>query len=263
MTTVFLAGLPRSGSTMLCALLAQNPAIAVSEASTLLPLLHNIRKFWANAPRHGAINKQKRLLPVLRAVYEAYHDLDGRVIIDKHREWPLHLDLMDKITGSPVKVICTVRSPIECATSFDRLFINEPETYTQLEGITEATGSTTLDRAKSMLSPDGSIGKAYSALFEAAVVQQRVDQMLFVDYHKLCADPTNQLQRIYEFIGIDGYQHKLAGLVNAEHQDDTFYSGFSKTHQIEEVVRKANGDLGRLNFFVNQLQIQEFWQQWT
>lgn len=263
MTTVFLAGLPRSGSTILCALLAQNPSIRVSEASTLLPLLHEIRKFWSSAPRHGAVNKQDKLLPVLRAVYDAYHQKDGRIVIDKHREWPLYLDLMDKVAGSPVKVICTVRNPLECAASFDRLFRNEPETYTQLEKITELAGSTTLDRAKSMLSPDGSIGKAYTALFEAAVVQKRTDQMLFVDYHKLCSDPNGQLDRIYEFIGTEGFQHTFNNLKNAEKQNDAFYTAFSKTHEIEEVVRKAKGDLGRLNFFVNQLQTQEFWQQWT
>lgn len=263
MTTVFLAGLPRSGSTMLCALMAQNPKIKVAEASTLLPLINEIRKFWSNAPRHKVVNRQNRLLPVLKSVYNSYHQSGFDVVIDKHREWPLHLDLMDKVAGEPVKVICTVRNPLECAASFERLFVNEPETYTQLEQITEKTGSTTLDRAKSMLSSDGSIGKAYTALFEAAVVQKRLDQMLFVDYHKLCRDPVGQLDRIYKFIGIDGFQHTLDNLKNAEQQNDAFYFGFNKTHEIERVVRKAKGDLGRLNFFVNQLQTQEFWQQWT
>jgi hypothetical protein len=88
--------------------------------------------------------------------------------------------------------------------------------------------------------------------------------MLFVDYHKLCSDPKTQLSRIYNFVGIsNNFSHSFDNLTNAEIQNDSFYSGFNKTHEIESSVRKAKGDLGRLNFFVNQFQIQEFWQQWT
>ena len=185
MQQVFLAGLPRSGSTLLCGLLAQDPKINVCEASTLLPLINNIRKFWSKSIGNKVIDKQKKLLPVLKAVFNSYHSDEYSITIDKHRDWLFYLDLVEKLAGNPVKVICTVRDPIECAASFNRLYENEAETYTQLEEIVEQKGFTTLNRAKSMLVYDGTIGRAYNAIKEAAIIQKRTNQMLFIDYHKL------------------------------------------------------------------------------
>ena len=263
-TKILLAGLPRAGSTVLCSLLAQNPRFKVSEASTLLPLLIEIRKFWASSGRHVAVSKYDRLIPVLNAAWNSYHDTtDNQIVIDKHREWPLHLDLVEKITGVLPKVICVVRNPVECAASFDRLHQREPETYTQLEQTTAYIGSSTLDRAKSMIGPDGSIGIAYTGLYEAAIIQERVDNMLFIDYTKLCNNPQEQLSRIYNFIGVeDAFDHYYNNLVNAEVQEDTAYFGYRTLHQIETTLRKANKNLGRLTMFENQLRLEEFWSRW-
>lgn len=259
---VFLSGLPRSGSTLLSALLAQNSAFKVSEASTLLSLLNNTRSFWSIAQRHEVVPRGDKLVPVLRAIWDAYHPEDA-VIVDKNREWPFYLDLVDKLTNTPPKLICTVRDPLECAASFDRLHVREPETYTQIEATTEMTGANTFGRAKERLAPDGSIGKAYSALYEAAIVQGRLGQMLFIDYHKLCSDPEGQLERIYQFLGLEPFKHHFDHLENAERQNDIAYFGHRNLHTIEPKVREGKHDLGRLNFVRTELHLGEFWQAWT
>tara|TARA_R100001443_G_scaffold114645_1_gene130941 strand:+ start:1395 stop:2189 length:795 start_codon:yes stop_codon:yes gene_type:complete len=264
MQQVILGGLPRSGSTLLCGLLAQNPNIDVCEASTLLPLIKNIRKFWADSIGNKVIKKQEKLLPILKAVLNSYHSNEYSIVIDKHRDWLLYLDLLEKITETPLKILCTVRNPIECAASFNRLYENEPETYTQLEEIVERKGFTTLNRAKSMLVYDGSIGRAYNAIKEASIVQRRKDQMLFIDYHKLCINPSEQLERIYNFLNIDLYdKHYFNKIKNAEEQNDSHYKAFLKTHTIEEKIRKGERDLGRLNYFTNEFDFDEFWTEWT
>ena len=265
MEQVCLAGLPRSGSTLLCGLLAQNPKINVCEASTLLPLIQNIRKFWADSIGSKVIKKQEKLLPVLKAVFNSYHSNEYSIVVDKHRDWLFYLDLLEKITGTPTKVLCTVRDPIECAASFNRLYKNEPETYTQLEEIVEDKGFTTLNRAKSMLVYDGAIGKAYNAIKEAAIIQKRKEQMLFIDYHKLCNNPSAELNRIYNFLNIDLYdKHYFDKVKNAEKQNDSHYRTFSNTHTIEEKVRKGKRDLGRLNSLTNEFDFDfdQFGLQW-
>ena len=70
MEQVLLAGLPRSGSTVLCGLLSQNPEINVTEASTLLPLLMNVREWWSNAPKNRVTEKQEKLTPILKSIFE-------------------------------------------------------------------------------------------------------------------------------------------------------------------------------------------------
>tara|TARA_Y100001963_G_scaffold149402_1_gene228868 strand:- start:2393 stop:3187 length:795 start_codon:yes stop_codon:yes gene_type:complete len=264
MQIVFLAGLPRSGSTLLCGLLSQNPKIKVQEASTLLPLLNNIREFWANAPRNKVIKNQGKLISILKSVCYSYHDSEYALTVDKHREWLFYLDLINKIFGHPVKVLCTVRHPLECAASFERLFINEPETFTQLEEITSSQSFTTINRARSMLAPDGSIGKAYEAIKDAAMVQKKKDQILFIDYHKLCLKPNQQLDRIYDFLEIDNCKdHNFNNIKNSTEQDDSFYRMYSNTHSIESKIREGKRDLGRLNLLSNNFNFEEFWNDWT
>lgn len=264
MEKIFLAGMPRSGSTMLAALLSQNPQIKVSEASTLLNLINEIRMFWNHAPRHRSVNKADRLIPVLKGVFNTYHSNNYDIVIDKHRDWPLYLDLMDKVNEKPVKVICTVRNPVEVAASFDRLHYKEPETYTQIEDVTKKTGSSTLDRAKSVLSADGAAGMAFNAMYEAAIVQNRKHQMLFVDYQKLCSDPQKELMRIYNFLEINYYApHYFTNIESAEPQQDDFINSYRSLHQIEKNVRSAKSDLGRLEQFYDELHLEEFWKEWT
>ena len=265
MEQVCLAGLPRSGSTLLCGLLAQNPKINVCEASTLLPLIKNIRKFWADSIGSKVIKKQEKLLPVLQAVFTSYHSNEYSIVVDKHRDWLFYIDLVNKIVDYPIKILCTVRNPLECAASFERLYQKEPETYTQWEEITEDKGFTVLNRAKSMLTYDGSIGKAYIAIKEASLIQNKRNQMLFIDYHKLCNNPSAELNRIYNFLNIDLYdKHYFDKVKNAEKQNDSHYRTFSNTHTIEEKVRKGKRDLGRLNSLTNEFDFDfdQFWLQW-
>ena len=224
----------------------------------------NGKDFYPKSKNQGefrlAFNKDRG---ILKSIFEAYNNGNHTVNIDKDRNWPFYLDLLDNLTDKPIKIICTVRPPLECAASFGRLYEKEPETYTQLEEIVSSTGFTTLDRAKSMLNPEGSIGKAYSALFEASVVQNRHENMLFLDYHKLCSNPKEQLTRIYEYLDINVFEnHNFDKITNAEEQNDLNYRTFSKTHKIEPKLREGKRDLGRLNMFSNEFNCEEFWSSW-
>ncbi len=264
MQIVLLAGLPRSGSTLLCGLLNQNPNIAVSEASTLLPLLNNIRTFWADSIRNKFNNKQHQLIPILKSVFDSYHDQNISINIDKHREWLFYIDLVNKIVDYPIKILCTVRNPLECAASFERLYQKEPETYTQWEEITEDKGFTVLNRAKSMLTYDGSIGKAYIAIKEASLIQNKRNQMLFIDYHKLCNNPQEQLSRISNFLEIKNFHnYDFNNIKNVIKQNDSSYRMYAATHEIESKVREGKRDLEKLNLFSNQFDLDEFWAEWT
>lgn len=262
MQIAFLSGLPRSGSTLLASLISQHPKIKVSEASTLLPLINNIREFWSTAPRHNAVSKKDRLVPVLNSITKSYHpEFDG-IIVDKHREWPFYLDVADKIFDYKPKVIVTVRNPVECAASFERLKQKEPEVFSQVEKHTSSTRSTTYDRAYSMFARNGSIGLAYSAIHEAAVVQNRHNEMLFVDYEKLCVNPVYEINRVFHYLNLEPYTVFTKNLINAEEQNDEFY-GLYKLHEIQSEVRRTDKNLNRLKIFKDDFFLEEFWKEWT
>ena len=263
MERVLLAGLPRSGSTLLCGLLNQNPTISICEESSLLPLINNVREFWAINIKNKMIDKQNKLLPILKAIFNSYDNSDCKIAIDKNREWMFFIDLIEKINGGPIKIICTVRNPVECAASFERLYKQDPFTYNQIEELLEPDGYTVSNRARSFLTHSGCIGKAYNAIQEASIIQGKKEQMLFIDYHKLCKDPFKQLERIYTFLNSDLYDgHTCNDVTNAQIHNDA-HCQFQKTHDIEGVVRKGIRDLGRLDMIANEFYFEQFWSSWT
>ena len=85
----FISGLPRSGSTLLCNILAQNPEIFVTKATSgCIEILFSIRNQWDRITEHQAegINRDQ-LKNVLNGVVNTYHLTDKNIIFDKGRGW--------------------------------------------------------------------------------------------------------------------------------------------------------------------------------
>jgi sulfotransferase len=87
----FLAGLPRSGSTLLANILAQNPQFHVTPTSGIVDMLVQVRNAWDHNDAFQAADRtlnQAIKENVLRAMLEAYFSHTPRPIcIDKNRFW--------------------------------------------------------------------------------------------------------------------------------------------------------------------------------
>jgi sulfotransferase len=260
---IFYAGLPRSGSTLLAAALSQDPKLAIHESCNLLELLNTVRAFYTDRNRNKA-SSSPDVVEVLKAIVSAY-SAEDKTNIFKDRRWPLYLDYMESVDGA-YKVICTVRHPMECLASFDRLMRKTPEYFTQVEGFSNSDSAFT-SKAKydALMHIKGSIGTAYAAMYEAAIVQQRTDRMLFVDYNKLCSNPDEQLARVYSFLEIPlTIKHNFSKLQNASVPDDKLRRMTDNLHVIEKRLRSGNTNLERVQHFLPYYrEYEEFWKKWT
>ena len=124
-TLHFLSGIPRSGSTVLAAILNQNPATHVSTTSGLIHALDALANRWHEQHLLNDNDKdRKKLSMTMQGAIDAfYDDFDAPVIIDKSRGWPVPviLQAMHQVLGRPPKVIATVRSVPDCMASFVRI----------------------------------------------------------------------------------------------------------------------------------------------
>ena len=177
-----------------------------------------------------------------------------------------YLNIADQIFPR-YKVVVLVRDPVECAASFLRLQQKEPLTWTKYDSdvVFEQTFPRAFDFAQRLLRPDGTIGRSYNALVEAAGVQNRHEEMLFIDYHKLCANPIKQIDRLCTFLECDTFYPQLDNIQNANKQLDRHYGMFDTMHTIEKVLRPAKSDLSSLELFKNELSdmCTPFWTDWT
>ena len=261
---IFYAGLPRSGSTVLAAILSQDTKLAVHENCNLLGVLNTVRAFYTDRERNKA-SSNPDVVKVLKAIVSVYVE-EGKTNIFKDRRWPLYLDYMESATEGNYKVICTVRPPMECLASFDRLLLKTPEYFSQVEDLTTNNSLfTTKTKYDSLLHIQGSIGSAYAAMYEAAIVQKRAERMLFVDYKKLCSNPEEQLARIYSFLEIPlTIKHDFGKLKNASVPNDERRRMTDNLHVIEKELRASNTNLGRVQHFLPYYNnYEEFWEKWT
>lgn len=232
---VFLCGVPRSGSTLLANLLAQNPNVYATATSGLRDTLLAVRDVCDTNEFYRAMPSKERKMRkqmVMRGVIQGYFaHVDGRVCFDKNRGWPVSFELMNWVYGgqAEVKAIVCVRDLRDVLASFEKLY---QKSYFKSSLPEHATA---LSRAKFVLRPDKPVGLAMNTVRDAALRGWR-DQMLFVEYDALCRTPQAELDKIYQFIDEERFDHDPAHVEQVTQEDDSVH-GFDGLHDIRPVVK--------------------------
>jgi hypothetical protein len=222
----FLSGVPRSGSTVLAAILNQNPMTHVSTTSALGAALDGLATAWHRD--NLLVNndpERKKLAHTMRGVIDAfYEDVPKPVIIDKARNWPIPviMQAMGQVLGHKPKIIATVRSIPDCMASFVR--VAKPENLDDFL----VNSSLTNHLKGSYQTLQG--GYAYDP-----------ESFLFVEYEDLLADPKAQLQRIHAFLDLPDFDYDYANIDGSTvKEDDENLHGYSGLHDIKPVLEKQH-----------------------
>ena len=221
-TLHFLSGIPRSGSTVLAAILNQNPMTHVSTTSGLVHALDGLANTWHSA---GLLNQndptRTKLAQTMRGMIDAfYEDTDKPIIIDKSRGWPISqiMAAMTQVLNHKPKVIATVRSVPDCAASFVR--IGKPSDLDEFM----ASGQL-MDHLRT----------AYISLQEG--YSYAPESFLFVEYEDLLKNPKAQLERIHAFLDLPSFDYdfnNIDGSTVAE--DDEQLHGTKGMHDVKPVL---------------------------
>ena len=90
----FMAGLPRSGSTLLSSLLNQNPRFYSGPSSPVTGLMMLLQDQILNDELYRAFPKPNQASEMVASVIQHYYsDVDKPVIFDKNRSWSTAWDL--------------------------------------------------------------------------------------------------------------------------------------------------------------------------
>ena len=83
-----MAGLPRSGSTVLSSILNQNPRFYSGPSSPVLPLMHALDKNIKNNELFRNYPKPQQGKNIISSViHNFYTDVESPIVIDKNRGW--------------------------------------------------------------------------------------------------------------------------------------------------------------------------------
>lgn len=243
----FLSGIPRSGSTVLAAILNQNPDTHVSTTSGLVLALDALANGWHQQHLLNTTDpNREKLAQTMRGMIDSfYEDVDKPVIIDKSRGWPVPIIMsaMSQVLKDKPKIIATVRSVADCMASFIR--IAQPD-----------------DLEKFM--QDGQYADHLKAAYISLQVgyEHMPECFLFVEYDNLINNPKKELQRVHDFLGLKPFDYDFNNIDGSMvKEDDEKIHGKVGMHDVKPVLARQHDDDPRtlLKYFYNQFCQPEFW----
>ncbi len=204
----FLSGLPRSGSTLLAAILNQHPELYVTPTSGLFDLMGAVARSWENNPTIAVQGRDnEELFRLLRSIAEGkYEHIAKPFVMDKNREWPNPkiMETMTEVLGETPRIVATVRNVADCAASFVKIAKPENvETFLFQSGLIKHLKASYLTLKMGM---------------EAAP-----DNFCVIDYDDLMDDPKAELNRIVEFLDLSPFEFdfdQIEGSVVEEHDEE-------------------------------------------
>lgn len=232
----FISGLPRAGSTLLAALLRQNPALSASITSPVGAMVGALVREMSQGNEAAVFLDDTRREAVLRGVFGAYYAAEaGRVVFDTNRLWCARLPLLARLFPES-KMICCVRQLPWVLDSLERLIRANPLEYSSIFNF--EAGGTVYARIEGLAGPNGMVGFAYNALREA-VWGEEADRLLLVRYESLAARPQAVLDTIYDFLGLPRFAHDPADVRFDQAEEFDRRLGTPGLHRVERQVRAA------------------------
>ena len=246
----FISGLPRSGSTLLCNILAQNPDAHVSRATSgLHDVLFGIRNQWDRLIEHQAEGTDyERLRRVLRGVFENYHDTDKNIIIDKGRGWLSLIEMAEFALQAEVKILCPVRDLAEILASFEKLWRKTTgKSQWNFEQNDYMLSQTVAGRCEIWSRRDQPVGLAYNRVNDALARGHR-EKIKFIEFTELTTNPSIVMSGIYTFLGMGNFEHDFNHVAQYTKEDDENVHRIGGLHSIrakvEPVPKSARSILG-------------------
>lgn len=195
----FISGLPRSGSTLLAALLSQNERFHAAMSSPLAAIVTSTVEAMGGRNEYHLLLHESQRRAVVRGLFSSFYEHlpVGVIPFDTNRVWCSKLAALVGLFPD-VKVICCVRSVAWLLDSFERLALRNSLVPSIIQNF-EAKG-TVYSRVETLMKNNGLVGGAYGALREA-FYGPHASHLLLVRYESLATQPRATLERIYEFIG--------------------------------------------------------------
>lgn len=239
-----MAGLPRSGSTLLSSLLNQNPKFLATPSSPLTgAMLAAIQGFSGNELFQAYARQDAAKKVITNMLPSFYEDESAEVIIEKNRSWTNNIQVLQWYINPNPKIICPVRGIDEILASFLSLIHRNPlrTTDTKINFIDEAlikVGQPLTDenRCSYLLSSDGILGQSFIGMKDIYEAEGGKNLLHFVEYDDLVTKPEETMAGIYEFLGEAPFKHEFNDITNINQEADGALYGLPDMHEVRPTL---------------------------
>lgn len=222
----YLAGMPRSGSTLLLNILKQNKEFHIEGTSALADFMWN--SFQAGIDNSFELLVANNRFPstthdIVSGIPSIfYKDVKTKYIIDKNRKWcsAANVGMIKQCFNEHPKIIILTRKTHEVVSSYINIMQqnNKPD---------EAVDNfLNLENNELILDSVASVMDA-KKFFK--------DDFLFIDYADLISDTKNQIKNIYEYLEIDFFEHDFENIIDYNLENDEAY-GLDGLHSVRSKI---------------------------
>lgn len=212
----FISGLPRSGSTLLSAILRQNPEFYADISSPVQGLVSSTINVITGSESNHLIDEDRRT-SILRAMFNAYYDaVEQPTVFDTSRGWTAKTSLL-KTLYPQTKIICCVRDLPWILDSFERISAKNNLWNASLTDDEASQTVTTRCDALMDVKKEGQVVKPYYFLEEGLLLNP--DMIMLVEYESLCKKPESVMRELYDFIDKPYYDHDFK---NVEYDNEVY-----------------------------------------
>jgi sulfotransferase len=213
----FIAGLPRSGSTLLAAILRQNPRFHAGMTSPVGAMYMALEGAMSRRSEAAVFIEEHQRRSVLKGLFANYYESihNEKVVFDTNRAWCTKLSAITQLFPD-ARVICCVRDLPWIMDSIESLVRKNAFELSGMFGF--EPGNTVYTRVNRIATSDGMVGFALDALKEAFFSEQ-ASKLILVEYQALTRAPKATLDILYDLLGEKPYQHDFD---NVEYAADDF-----------------------------------------
>lgn len=268
-TYYLMAGLPRSGSTLLSSILNQNPRIYSGPSSPVIPMMYSIENhIQQDELYHGFPKPEQVRLILSNIINQFYSDIEKEVVIDKNRAWPGRIPYIEEYIGQQAKIICPVRDLEEILTSMIMMIRRNPyqEGQSRINFIDEQLVKLNIPindytRCEYIAGPNGILGQSLGAI-RMAFEQGYADRLHFVEYRDLVNHPKETMKKLYEFLGEENYEHDFDNLENQNRENDLSTYGLGDMHEVRKKLKATAPDPKKIlpKEILDQCKGMDFWR---
>lgn len=229
----FISGLPRSGSTLLAAILRQNPRFHAGMSSPVGSLFLALQGAMSRRNEAAVFIDDGQKRELLKGIFDSYYHAihPQQIVFDTNRAWCSKLPTLVPLFPQ-AKVICCVRHVPWIMDSIERLI---RENAFELSGIFGFESlNTVYTRVNRLAVSDGLVGFALDALREA-FWSEHADRLILIGYEALTQKPEHTLRKLYEFLGEPWFEHDFD---NVEFEAEQFDLALG-TPNLHRVRRKV------------------------
>lgn len=244
----FQSSMPRSGSTFFQNLIGSNPLIHSTPTDGVLELLFGARGNYTTSLEFKAQDEelmQKAFTSFCKSGLEAYCSalIDGsdkKYVVLKSRGWGVYREFLNTFYPDP-KIICLVRDLKDIFCSYEKIYRKNQHKHNPIRDDAMARGTTVHKRMDEWANPQNTIGRAIERLFEINRLGYD-DKILFIKYEDLCLYPKQQMIRVYEYLGIEYFDHDFDEVKQITAEDDKVFGLVNDLHTIRPKLEMRPSD---------------------